>query len=244
MGVIHRKRDIWLYGAGFGLVGNCAVVPTVMFLDAPSEWPVTVPITFTLTLILAIVLTHLIARQTIQNFKLAEDLSRLLERDRLTDVATRDFFFKRMTEAPDAYGLSLMIDIDHFKSVNDTYGHLAGDAVIRHVAQILRRNCRQKDIVCRFGGEEFVVFLYGVGEENGFDTAERIRKIVEAAVTQHEDIDLKVTVSIGGSLKQGADQIDRAIKQADEALYRAKELGRNRSVMSWLRQDTPSKSAA
>ena len=166
-----------------------------------------------------------------RNSLLGDELKRLLSRDRLTDVATRDFFFGKLKKDGDAYGVSLMVDIDHFKTVNDTYGHPAGDVVIRHVAQILKENCRPMDIVCRFGGEEFVIFLQQATLETGNFIAERIRQQVQEQPALAEGIEISVTVSIGGSLKEAAADVDASIKLADEALYRAKALGRNQIVV-------------
>ncbi|MGX9357394.1 GGDEF domain-containing protein [Roseobacteraceae bacterium S113] len=168
---------------------------------------------------------------------LADELTYLVSRDRLTDVATRDFFFKRMDEMPDAYGVSLMIDIDFFKKINDTYGHLTGDKVIAHVAGILNAETRPQDIVCRFGGEEFVVFLAHVDAERGQEVAERLREEIEAQPIDDDGSIVTVTVSIGGSLKAATDEIEVAIKRADEALYRAKETGRNRAIMAPIGND-------
>lgn len=171
-----------------------------------------------------------------ENTRLSDELVRLVNRDRLTDVATRDFFFRRMESAPDAYGVSLMVDIDHFKEVNDTHGHYAGDAVIRRVSQILKRETRAQDIVCRFGGEEFVVFLHEVDADQGLVVAERMRTAVAAETlreTGHGPV-ISVTVSIGGSLKERLEDINISIQQADAALYRAKANGRNRTEVAWL----------
>lgn len=163
-----------------------------------------------------------------ENMVLTEQLQRLLERDRLTDAATRDHFFATMAEDPRAYGVSLMVDIDHFKQVNDSHGHLAGDIVIAEVARLLRDIVRAEDIVCRFGGEEFVIFL----RDHDYGRGERVAERMRAAIAGHRitvnGTQLCVTVSIGGSLKQALDDLMQAIQQADEALYRAKRLGRNR----------------
>lgn len=163
---------------------------------------------------------------------LTDELQKLVNRDRLTDVATRDFFFARMSKMPEAFGISLMIDIDEFKSVNDTYGHLAGDAVIARVATILSRNLRDNDLVCRFGGEEFIVFLYEQSEEGGFAVAERMRQMIEEDAFEFNGTLLRVTVSIGGSLKDRIKDIEMAIQEADHALYRAKNAGRNRTIFA------------
>ncbi|MDX8348416.1 GGDEF domain-containing protein [Cognatiyoonia sp. IB215446] len=196
------------------------------------------------TIITAFPFCMFVWAQVRKNVHLNTELQRLVDRDRLTDVATRDFFFARMRAEPKAYGISLMIDIDHFKSVNDTHGHLAGDAVISRVAMILRQNTREKDIVCRFGGEEFIVFLHEEGPQAAFHIAERMRKAIADEVVNFDDKALSVTVSIGGSLKEQVADITRAIQQADEALYRAKSAGRNQTVFASAIDETASVSAA
>jgi len=164
------------------------------------------------------------------NQLLTEELRLLVSRDRLTDVATRDFFFARMERDEDAYGISLMVDIDHFKQVNDTHGHLVGDDVIRAVAQALRGQVRAEDIVCRFGGEEFVIFLFERDATFGFEVAERMRVAIAQRDIKIDGGPISVTVSIGGSLKERLTDVNSAIRQADVALYRAKRGGRNKTV--------------
>ncbi len=241
---VRSHRDAWLVVIAITVVVDIVVLILVANIAPREEWSLDLTLSLVVATFLSLFFSTIMARQTLRNHHLAQELGQLLERDRLTDAATRDCFFKRMNEAPDAYGLSLMIDIDHFKSINDTHGHSAGDAVIRHVAQILKKNCRSLDIVCRYGGEEFVVFLFGVGQEDGLQIAERIRKVIERAATQHEDKTLRVTVSIGGSLKERAKEVERSIKEADDALYKAKALGRNRSIMTWLQPDGSVSNAA
>ncbi|WP_373635586.1 GGDEF domain-containing protein [Yoonia sp. SS1-5] len=197
--------------------------------------------TMTGTLVIVVVVTMpiclFVGSKMYENAKLGAQLQQLLNRDRLTDVATRDYFFSRMEAEPNAYGVSLMVDIDWFKAVNDRYGHLAGDAVIQAVAAALRKHTRAQDIVCRFGGEEFVVFLFDHTIRDGYDVAERLRLAIEEALISAEGHDISVTVSIGGSLKERVAAISTAIKEADEALYRAKSLGRNRTVFAGIASD-------
>jgi diguanylate cyclase (GGDEF)-like protein len=180
-----------------------------------------------IALLCSIPISWFLGNEMRKNEDLTLTLRNLVNRDRLTDAATRDYFFDRMDAEPDSYGVSLMIDIDHFKSVNDTYGHLAGDQVIRHVAKILRRSVREDDIVCRFGGEEFVVFLANQKTDDGVAIAEGIRKSIENEVIRLQETAISVTVSIGGSLKDALTDINNAISAADDALYQAKAAGRN-----------------
>ncbi|SMY08654.1 GGDEF domain-containing protein [Flavimaricola marinus] len=199
--------------------------PVVLFILGVSVF-VGAPMTLIMTL------------SMMRSTKLTEELQILLNRDRLTDAATRHFFFERMEAEPNARGVVLMIDIDHFKSINDAYGHLAGDSVIRSVAQVLSGVAAPDDIVCRFGGEEFLIFLNARGRDDGLAIAERMRLEVErntfdiAGKIAGETV--TVTVSIGGALKTDAIEINRAIADADAALYRAKAAGRNATLFAPL----------
>ena len=124
---------------------------------------------------------------------------------------------------------AFMIDIDHFKQVNDTYGHLAGDKVLISVAQALIRSLRPSDMPVRYGGEEFSVFLPGTTEENAKVIAERIRRNVEnMSITLHDESIIQVTVSIGFAERIENDTVASLIDRADKALYHAKQNGRNR----------------
>lgn len=189
--------------------------------------------TLYISVLVTVPISFWVGRQMLEKALMAQQLQDLVDRDRLTDVATRDFFFSRLTADPDAYGASLMVDIDHFKQVNDTHGHLAGDVVIHRVAQILRNHTRDKDIVCRFGGEEFLVFLHQAQPAEAYRIAERIRSGAQETTVTTAAGDIKVTVSVGGSLKERIEHIDDAIRRADACLYKAKRMGRNRSVMDW-----------
>jgi diguanylate cyclase (GGDEF)-like protein len=123
----------------------------------------------------------------------------------------------------------LMIDIDHFKRVNDLYGHASGDVVIRQVANIISDAVRTTDKVARFGGEEFVVLLRETDKAGAAVIAERIRKTVANTVFEPDSNRLLATISVGVAEAEHADEdIDRTIERADQALYEAKSRGRNR----------------
>ena len=126
----------------------------------------------------------------------------------------------------------VMLDIDHFKQINDNFGHNEGDAVLQKLAALLLSHTRVEDIVCRFGGEEFLIVLPGVTSEIAFQVAERWRKSFVGLTMPFEPIEIKVTLSCGisefptdGNTKEGL------ISAADKALYRAKQTGRNRVVI-------------
>ena len=126
----------------------------------------------------------------------------------------------------------VMFDIDHFKKVNDTYGHQAGDEVIRVTSRLLTECKRATDIAGRYGGEEFTVILVDTNSENSLIFAERLRKKIEATSVMHDDQEIKFTISLGLSeLDKSIEDHKAWIECSDRALYEAKETGRNRSII-------------
>jgi len=119
----------------------------------------------------------------------------------------------------------LMLDLDHFKAINDTCGHLIGDAVLAHLASIIRSSIRDSDVAARYGGEEFAVIIQETDLGGAMRLAGRIRAAVEAAVFPSE---LRLTVSIGVASTDDAERFGELFELADTALYRAKREGRNR----------------
>ena len=159
--------------------------------------------------------------------------------DGLTGVHNRRYFESRCLEEVQAARRSglplvcLLLDVDHFKRINDTHGHPAGDAVLRYVARLIRAQLRGSDVVARYGGEEFVLLLPGTPLPAALETAERIRRVI-AAQTMPVPVPepLRITVSIGAAaLLPGDDPAALAadlVQRADQALYAAKQGGRNR----------------
>lgn len=127
----------------------------------------------------------------------------------------------------------MMIDIDHFKSVNDSHGHEVGDGVLRWTGEVLKQTARSSDIVCRLGGEEYLLIAPGADEESARICAERLRAAVEAGTPVPEIPSLKVTVSVGvASRMPGVTDIAGLIRLADQAVYEAKGSGRNRVALA------------
>lgn len=129
----------------------------------------------------------------------------------------------------------IMGDIDHFKKINDTFGHDAGDQILTDIARMLKDNSRKQDIVSRWGGEEFIILLPETDLGNGAILAEKLRDKIENAVFEYQDEKIPVTLSFGLSVynKKGL-KMDDVIKQADECLYEAKKSGRNKVVFKQL----------
>ncbi len=159
-------------------------------------------------------------------------------RDFLTGLYNRRYFFENMSVYEDEIKTSgekfaiAMIDIDHFKSINDTYGHDVGDKVIVTLSEILRTSTSHRDIVARFGGEEFCVVLKNINRYSAVDIFERVRQEVECFSFQVDaNTQLKFTISIGVVIHND-ESLQETINEADMMLYNAKNQGRNRVVLS------------
>ncbi len=124
----------------------------------------------------------------------------------------------------------LMLDLDRFKELNERHGHLAGDAVLAHLAGVLQKAVRNEDVVARFGGEELAVVLRSGGLDQATALGERLRRLAETTVTRYRGLELAVTVSVGvaGYPSTRAETVDQLVEAADQALVRAKREGRNR----------------
>jgi diguanylate cyclase (GGDEF)-like protein len=174
----------------------------------------------------------------VQNARLYTRMKELSVRDELTGLYNRRHFqhvlqmeWKRVTRFKRPLSL-LMIDIDHFKEFNDTFGHRHGDRVLRHIATTLAKNLREVDLVARFGGEEFVVLLPDTDKNGAIVVAEKLRRLVEG--TRFDDVSNPhyLSISIGlSNFPEDAREMDDLIDHADIALYEAKDAGRNRVVV-------------
>ncbi len=165
------------------------------------------------------------------------DLNTLASTDALTGLANRrsvlqhaqnELLRAERTKRPLSF---LMFDIDYFKKVNDAHGHAAGDAVLRSIAEIARREFRRIDIVGRIGGEEFLVVLPESDLDNAVIAAERIRGAVAAQDFSADQHHIAITISVGiavPDIASGASSVEDVLKASDEALYAAKKAGRNR----------------
>jgi diguanylate cyclase (GGDEF)-like protein/PAS domain S-box-containing protein len=162
----------------------------------------------------------------LEHLATTDPLSGLYNRRQLMELGEREFERARRYQTP---LVVMMLDIDLFKTINDTYGHESGDAVIRGIAEILRKNTREFDIAARYGGEEFVILSPGTDLEGGKEVAERLRRAIESAALIPGEETETVTVSIGvTAFSREVMTLAALIARADAALYEAKSAGRNR----------------
>ncbi|MFW6322639.1 MAG: diguanylate cyclase [Guyparkeria sp.] len=197
-------------------------------MDYTLLWVVTAVFALLMAIGLAVYLKQAgLKRQLEAAYREAE---RLAVTDKLTGVYNRhrlDQVLEEETRRAHRYGEGfgvLILDIDHFKQINDRFGHRSGDTVLREFTDVLRRTCRQTDVLGRWGGEEFLVISAHADRTTLHAFAERLRASVEAQA--FSDVE-RVTTSVGASLFRAGDTSDTLIKRADDALYEAKRLGRN-----------------
>lgn len=163
------------------------------------------------------------------------EMNKLIVIDELTKCYNRRYINEKLPidiESANSNKLPLsiaMIDIDYFKLINDKYGHLIGDLVLKDITYIIRNNIRGKnDCIARYGGEEFLILFNDTSKEEAYNLSNRIRSIVENSTLNYDDIEIKITISVGiATLTSEVNDMDKLLRRADENLYKAKENGRN-----------------
>jgi len=164
-------------------------------------------------------------------------LEKLSRTDKLTKLNNRGYWeeclcreFTRFKRTGQATSL-VMLDIDHFKKINDTHGHLAGDEVIRQTSDVIRQSIRDTDIPGRYGGEEFVIILINTCLDDAYILAERLRKKIETLTVRYESLEIQFTVSLGIAEAGTQNNHMKWLECADNGLYTSKETGRNRTTI-------------
>ncbi len=158
-----------------------------------------------------------------------DPLTGLLNRRTMNEILSHNFKIARLAEEPFTIA---MLDIDNFKNINDKYGHIVGDCVLKKLAKIIKQHLRKSDFVFRYGGEEFLILLPSTKLEDAYRVLENIRKIIEKTYFYCDDKNIKITVSIGlvSVIPDESYTITDIIKKADEKLYKAKREGKNRVI--------------
>ena len=195
----------------------------------------------TIPLLIAPIVSYITLNQSYLLTKAVAEVELLSRIDYLTGLNNKRFFFE-LVEREMGIAIRynfiaslLLIDLDHFKRVNDRYGHLVGDQVLQVVANVIANALRSTDIVGRFGGEELIIFLPNTNCEEAVRAAERLKREISDTVIDYKNNSISVTASIGiTSTESGTYDIEELIQYADSALYRAKSEGRDR--VKWLVQ--------
>lgn len=162
-----------------------------------------------------------------------EELKKEVLTDQLTQAGNRRYasiIMERLEESLRREDVSfgvLFVDLDHFKNVNDIWGHHVGDLVLQMTAKTLRASLRPLDVVCRWGGEEFVLFIPNIEVEGLAVLAERVRMLVEQAWIDHDNDRISVTASFGGAISKKGESAESVVGRADKQVYLSKETGRN-----------------
>lgn len=178
-----------------------------------------------------------------QNLNIIEQIEQIRDhanRDYLTNLYNRRFLFEKGTilfelaKNGTQWLTVVMMDIDHFKRINDNYGHAAGDLVLKKVSQLIQRNFSSEDIICRFGGEEFCILSTTIVPGYEQKTLDKVRHAIETCEIYYEEQRIPVTTSIGATSNL-ADSLDATINIADHHLYEAKETGRNKVIIDTLK---------
>lgn len=166
------------------------------------------------------------AMKRIEQLVIHDELTGVYNRRHLLDILERE---KALADRSGVNFAVCLLDLDDFKKINDTYGHLAGDVVLREFAQAIKKDIRKEDYVARYGGEEFVVVFTGARcEENSTDCALRIQSITRRLAFQEIDPAIRLTISIGITIYRFDEPLDDLLTRADTAMYRAKKSGKNR----------------
>jgi diguanylate cyclase (GGDEF)-like protein len=185
-------------------------------------------------------LTHQLSDALAKQKQLNDHLLELSMRDPLTNLYNRRFFFERIeaemkrAKRQNAAIAITIIDIDAFKEVNDTYGHLCGDFVLKEMSAFLRRNIRETDLLARYGGEEFIIAFFDIQPDGMYRRLESLRETIASQIFVYNRVQIQRTVSIGLSICQfemgPQRKIEQYINEADRALYHAKKTGKNQIV--------------
>ncbi|WP_067725794.1 GGDEF domain-containing protein [Oceanobacillus damuensis] len=184
------------------------------------------------------ILLLFISNLKITNRRLVLELEEISVTDPLTKTYNRRFLNLYMEKAltldnsGDNPLLILIMDIDHFKKINDTYGHNCGDKILKRLVKVTKKAIRKTDVLIRYGGEEFIIILPNTSLKQGLDIAERVRKIVEKEGFIYKTKKIDVTVSMGVAQYIEEQSLSGFINNADQELYQAKESGRNKIVVS------------
>ncbi len=189
-------------------------------------------------LIITVMVTWYLFGLLIKLDTLEKEMRNLATYDQLTNTLTRKAFFekaneyKKIADRESKKIILMMIDLDHFKKINDTYGHITGDFVLKSFGKVLNQYKRETDLIGRFGGEEFTLLLWGANSSGAIKYADYLHDKIRNLPLHYDGNTINISVSIGISDTESSNiEIKELIDQADKALYQAKETGRNKTIV-------------
>ncbi|WP_294619027.1 GGDEF domain-containing protein [uncultured Roseovarius sp.] len=229
---LRTRRDVTLFALAISLLAVLGSLALRGLLQPADVYARTLVSGSAVAAMLAAPIAYYIGLQMLDTQRLTQALEHAVNHDSLTGASTRASFEAQVAQLPSGPKAIMVVDIDHFKTVNDRFGHQAGDSALCQFALRLKRNCREDDIIARFGGEEFVVLLHNVSLADAQAAAERLcAKLREAPIILNGQAH-RLTASFGVAPLVNARELDDALAQADAALYRAKSAGRDRVFTS------------
>ena len=233
--LILRPRQT--FQVGMGTMLSLVLTSTAMTLLDPDRFPWKIELVH---MGIAMGILPVMLLVAIRVARMRGQLQEMAQRDALTGLFNRRHMGTLLEDAfsarqPARGGLTIaLLDIDHFKRVNDSLGHQAGDAVLRQFARVLQQNVRGADVPARWGGEEFLLLFPETPDANAVAALERVRSQLQSAKPQEGEPDLRATFSAGVAQRAAGETLDKLLERADRALYAAKAQGRNRSIVADL----------
>jgi len=245
--LIFPLFQTWMLALPFELRANLAGFALLLLIPGAMAWAGAAPgfplarfYVMVMPLILAMLFFMVLIERVLKaNHEYLIRIEHLAQRDGLTGTFNRRFFmeeadrFMKLTRRVHLPCSLIMIDIDHFKRVNDRYGHPVGDRVICETVRVIQSSLREADLFGRIGGEEFTVFLSNANLESSLMAAERVRTAIEQTrvAVQGQEMPICFTISLGvANAQTDGDSLEALLARADKALYAAKQGGRNRAV--------------
>lgn len=229
---LKTVNQVRVFALAITLLAAVLSVLIKLILEPPEIFYPSLPTGIIIPMMITPPIAYFIGIKMLEVHQLTVLLEHAVNHDNLTGTCSRANFFQLVAGLPEDEPLVVVVaDIDHFKLVNDRYGHQVGDRALKQFSASLVRNCREDDIVARFGGEEFVILLRETVPENGLVTAERLRKRVRRRPMKVGNHEIGLTASFGVAEVMRPSEMDVALHRADLAAYRAKREGRDRACI-------------
>lgn len=224
---LKKKYHLMAFSIGMALVACVLAVAMAWLLSKPQDFQNSLGATIIISLTLGFGMSFVTGRKTREVQRLTAQMRRLVNQDTVTGTLSRRRFLE-VADQDRFEGVLVMVDIDHFKSVNDRFGHWVGDEALRHVANALTSAAGKRGLVSRYGGDEFILAWPRLSREDALPLVEKLRDSLKKMGFVAEGREVPLTVSFGIAETHSAEPMEAALRRADRALYAAKSAGRDR----------------